>query len=84
MYSQVVLALRRQMQADLHEFDPSLVYRVASRTARATLRKPCLETQYKKNKRRGGGEKGEQEETTMCIKSLSQLKRSGYLLLRLL
>lgn len=46
------MALRRQMQADLHEFDPSLVYRVASRTARATLRKPCLETQYKKQKKR--------------------------------
>lgn len=59
------MALRRwQMQADLHEFDPSLVYRVASRTSRAALKKPCPETSNKKKNKKGGG--GE-EKTTMYI-----------------
>lgn len=60
------MALRRQMQADLHEFDPSLVYRVASRTARATLRKPCLETQYKKTKEEEE-EKKENKKRRQCV-----------------
>jgi hypothetical protein len=32
----------------ISEFKDSLVYRVSSRTARATQRKPCLEKQNKK------------------------------------
>lgn len=38
----LILALRRQKQADLSEFEANLVYKVRSRTARATLSKPCL------------------------------------------
>jgi hypothetical protein len=33
-------ALERQRQPDLWEFEASLVYRVSTRTARATQRKP--------------------------------------------
>lgn len=37
-------------QADLCEFDTSLVYRVSSRTAKGTQRSPVLKTQKKKKK----------------------------------
>jgi hypothetical protein len=43
-------ALERQRQVDLCEFEASLVYRVSSRTARATQRNPAKET--KQNKKR--------------------------------
>ena len=36
----LIPALRRQRQVDLCEFEASLVYRVSSRTARATQRNP--------------------------------------------
>jgi hypothetical protein len=36
----LISALRRQRQVDLIEFEASLVYRVSSRTARATQRNP--------------------------------------------
>jgi hypothetical protein len=36
----LVLALRRQWQVDLRELKASLVYRVSSRTAKATQRNP--------------------------------------------
>ena len=36
----MIPALRRQRQADLHELEASLVYRVSSRPARATQRNP--------------------------------------------
>ena len=36
-------ALRRQRQVDLCEFEASLVYRVSSRTAEVTQRKPISE-----------------------------------------
>jgi hypothetical protein len=42
----LIPALVRQRQVDLSEFEASLVYRVSSRTARATQRNPVL----KKNK----------------------------------
>ena len=35
-------ALRRQRQADLSEFEASLVYRVGSRTGSKATDKPCL------------------------------------------
>ena len=44
-------ALRRQRQW-ISEFEASLVYRVSSRTARATRRNPVSENQGKKKKRR--------------------------------
>ena len=51
--------LGRQKQADLCEFKVSLVYRVSSRTARATQKKPCLEKEGggvgREGGRRGGG-----------------------------
>jgi hypothetical protein len=40
------------------EFEASLVYRVSSRTARATQRKPCLKIQ----KREGGRERERKRE----------------------
>ena len=46
----LILALRRQRQVDLYEFKVSLVYRVSSKTARATQRSPVLENS---NKRQG-------------------------------
>ena len=44
----LVLALRRQRQADLCEFKASLVYRESSRTARATQRNPVSQNKTKK------------------------------------
>ena len=40
----LIPALRRQTQADLCEFEASLVYRVSSRTARAAQRNPVSAT----------------------------------------
>jgi hypothetical protein len=40
----LISALRRQRQADLSEFEASLVYRVSSRTARDTQRYPTSQT----------------------------------------
>ena len=38
----LMLALEKQKQEDLSEFEASLVYRASSRTARATQRNPVL------------------------------------------
>jgi hypothetical protein len=38
----VILALQRQRQEDICEFEASLVYRASSRTARTTQRKSIL------------------------------------------
>jgi hypothetical protein len=38
----LIPAVRRQRQVDVCEFEASLVYRVSSRTARATERNPVL------------------------------------------
>jgi len=38
-------ALERQRQVDLYEFEASLVYRVSSRTTKATWRNPTLKNQ---------------------------------------
>jgi hypothetical protein len=48
----LIPALRKQRQADLCEFQVSLVYRVSYRTVRATQRNPILKSQ-KKRKRWG-------------------------------
>ena len=48
----LIPALGRQRQVDLCEFKASLVYRVVSRTARATQRNPVLEVGGKKRKGR--------------------------------
>jgi hypothetical protein len=45
----------------ISEFEASLVYRVSSRTARATTEKPCLEKPKKKKEEK---EEEEEEETT--------------------
>jgi hypothetical protein len=50
----LIPALRRQGQADLCEFEASLVYRVSFRTARATQRNPVLNKQ-KQNKKESKG-----------------------------
>ena len=47
----LIPALRRQRQADLCEFEASLVYRVSSRTASKATEKPCLGTQLPLQKR---------------------------------
>ena len=44
-------ALRRQGQADLCEFEANLVYRVSSRTAKATQRNPVLKEKEKGKKK---------------------------------
>jgi hypothetical protein len=44
----LILALGRQRQEDLCEFEEILVYRLSSRTARAT-EKPCLKKQKQSN-----------------------------------
>jgi hypothetical protein len=45
----LVPALRRQRQADGYMFKVSLVYRVSSRTARATQKNPVLKNKTKTN-----------------------------------
>ena len=55
-------ALQRQKQADLYEFEATLVYRVSSRTAKATQRNLVL----KKKKRQGNQE--------TCLSPLLSLK----------
>ena len=46
----MIPALGRQKQADLCEFEASLVYKASSRTARAIQRNPVLENKTKQNK----------------------------------
>ena len=53
----LISALGRQRQADLCEFEVSLVYRVSSRTARATQRNPEVE---------GWGEGEEGDKVPFC------------------
>jgi hypothetical protein len=60
----LVLALRRQRQADLHEFEASLFYRVNSKTARATQidsvspnQKSKRRRKRRRRRRRKGGRK---------------------------
>ena len=55
-YTPLIPALRRWRQADLCEFEASLVYRVRSRTARATEK-----NQFQKKKKCGWGEEREGE-----------------------
>jgi hypothetical protein len=50
----LVPALLRQRQVDLYEFEASLVYRVSSRTARATQRNPVSKNKNKQTKSNGG------------------------------
>ena len=47
----LILALGRQRQADLCEFEARLVYRVSSRTGFGATEKPCLEKQNKTKKK---------------------------------
>jgi hypothetical protein len=47
----LIPALGRQQQAD-SEFEASLVYRVSSRTARATQRNPVSKKQKKERKKK--------------------------------
>jgi hypothetical protein len=46
----LILVLGRQRQEDLCEFKASMVYRVSSRTARATQKNPVSKKQKQKNK----------------------------------
>ena len=52
-HTPLIPALRRKRQADLCEFEASLVYRVSSRTGSKATEKPCLKKQNtKQNKQR--------------------------------
>ncbi|EGW02466.1 hypothetical protein I79_018299 [Cricetulus griseus] len=42
----LIPALRRQSQADLCEFETSLVYRASARTTSKATEKPCLENPH--------------------------------------
>ena len=44
--------LRRQKQGDLCEFEANLVYKVSSRTVKATQRNPVLKRKKKEGKKR--------------------------------
>jgi hypothetical protein len=46
----LILALRRQRQVDLWEFETCLVYRLSSRTARATQRNPVSKNKTEQSK----------------------------------
>jgi hypothetical protein len=50
-HTPLILALGRQRQADHCEIEASLVYRVSSRTARATQRNPVSRRKKKKKKK---------------------------------
>ena len=56
-YTPLILALGRQRQADLCEFEASLGYRVSFRTARATQRNPVLKNKSKNKEGREEGRK---------------------------
>ena len=49
-HTSLILALGRQRQEDLCEFEASLVYRASSKTARATQRNPVSKKQRNKQK----------------------------------
>jgi hypothetical protein len=57
----LIPALGRQSQAELYRFEASLVYRVSSRTARATQRSPVLKNQERRGEERRGEERRGEE-----------------------
>lgn len=61
----LISALRRQTQADLFEFDASLMYRVSSRTVKATQSNPIS----KKTNKQTNTQKGSQ--VTTCGSQVS-------------
>ena len=48
----LIPALRRQRQADLCEFEASLVYRDSFRSGFKAIEKPCLKKQKKKKRKK--------------------------------
>ena len=54
----LIPALGRQRQANLCEFEASLVYKINSRTARATQRNPVSNQKEKKDGRKAGRQEG--------------------------
>ncbi|XP_040609944.1 dol-P-Man:Man(7)GlcNAc(2)-PP-Dol alpha-1,6-mannosyltransferase isoform X2 [Mesocricetus auratus] len=54
-HTPLIPALGRQRQADLCEFEGSLVYGVSSKTAKATQRNPVSKNQKKKKKKKSPG-----------------------------
>jgi hypothetical protein len=57
----------------IFEFKASLVYRVSSRTARATQSKPCLEKPKQKGKKKKKKKKGKQDEQARGSKPVSNI-----------
>jgi hypothetical protein len=78
----------RQRQVDLCKFEASLVYRVSSRTARATQTNPVSKTQTKPNnptKQKHSEIKLQNKtiELAMVIPALRRLRWAGHLSIRL-
>jgi hypothetical protein len=61
----------------ISEFEASLVYRVSSRTARATQRNPVLKTQKKKKKKNRKGIRGRQKMASTFVPGLKVLRLRG-------
>jgi hypothetical protein len=57
----LISAFRRQRQAELCEFKVNLVYKMSSRTARATKRNPVLKKKNKNKKRERERKRTEKE-----------------------
>ena len=51
-HTPLILALRRQRQENLYEFEASLIYEASSRTARAMQKDPALENQNQKQNKK--------------------------------
>ena len=66
----LTLALERQRQADLYEFEASLVYRASSKIIRAATVKPCFKKEKKKESISRAGAVAQLEGFCLaCVKS---------------
>jgi hypothetical protein len=69
------LGRQRQRQADLYQFEASLVYRASSRIVRAMQRNPV--SKIKKERKRKGRKEGRKEERKKERKKEKERKRKG-------
>ena len=56
----------RQRQADLHEFETNMVYRVSSRTGSKATENPCLEKPKKRKEKRREKKRKEKRKKELC------------------
>ena len=75
----LILALRWQKQADLCEFKASLIYRVSTKTARATRRNPVSKTKTKPNQTKPNQTKKDSK-TWVNTEASTDKKAMGYTL----